>query len=374
MDALYSLALELAQNLKATPSNISRIATQTSAEAARWAFVQWELREKGHNKFARAAEMIFVREALEQATNERVAQYHASCFPGGQLVADLTAGIGGDLLALAARGPAVAYELDEERLECARWNLQAYGLKAELRLKDALEEKWDFEYAFADPGRREGGARIAKPEDYAPNPLLLAERMKRIKKGGIKLSPMNDDAFLEALGPRIEFVSYEGECKEALVWMGAETQPGRFAVLLDGKEPLWLQAGGSPPSVDEPGAYLYEADPAAIRAHCVGSLCAQHDLAVLGTSHGYLVGDQALRDPWLTSYEIVAAAKDVGDLGKRFKTESKAKAVVKSRVPGLDLAKVSRELKGFDPNLVAIAYPVGRSVRFLAARRMVTPG
>src|SRR5688500_1564819 len=115
MDAARQRALDLAEGQAATAPNIERVSREVGAEAARWAFLQWELRARARAKFARADEMLFTREALEQATHERVAEYHASRFPHDELVVDMTAGIAADLIALAKRGPAIGYELDSER-------------------------------------------------------------------------------------------------------------------------------------------------------------------------------------------------------------------------------------------------------------------
>src|SRR5689334_10841955 len=104
----------MAEGLHPTPSNISRVAEKFGADAASWAFSQQALKGEGGKKFAHAAQMIFEREALEQASHFDLAEYHASFFPYGEVVGDLCSGQGADLFAIAARGPAIGYEIDEE--------------------------------------------------------------------------------------------------------------------------------------------------------------------------------------------------------------------------------------------------------------------
>src|SRR5437016_14004934 len=90
-----ALALELSKGLADTASNIHRVGRETSVEASAWAFTQWALRKKAAGKgFPKAEVMLFTREALEQASHFSIARYHASCFPTGVLVGDLTCGIG----------------------------------------------------------------------------------------------------------------------------------------------------------------------------------------------------------------------------------------------------------------------------------------
>ena len=105
-------ALAALRDQAPTPKNLERAAREHGIEAARWAIGQWELRKKAVGKFKQAAEMLFTAEALEQSTHEAVAKWRASQFPEGALVADLTTGIGGDLIALAKRGPVLGFDLD----------------------------------------------------------------------------------------------------------------------------------------------------------------------------------------------------------------------------------------------------------------------
>lgn len=86
-------ALARAEGKAPTAANIAEVSRVVSAEDAAWAFTQWALRERARAKFPDADRMLFTREALEQATPYAVARYHASRFPAGVLVADLTAGI-----------------------------------------------------------------------------------------------------------------------------------------------------------------------------------------------------------------------------------------------------------------------------------------
>jgi hypothetical protein len=345
-------ALELAENLSPTASNIARIGAKTSPEAARWAFNQWELRTRAKAKFSRASEMLFVREALEQATHERVAEYHASLFPAGALVADLTCGVGGDLIALAARGPAIGFELDEDRAECARFNSNA-----EVRLEDSLTAEWNWDYAIADPARRVGGRRTLDPDQFEPNPQILADKMATLKLGLIKLSPLLPDSFLTSLGPGLEFVSYGGECREALVHCGQEANPGVRAVHVETGEKL--SAGEAPDQVDQPESYLYEADPALIRAHALGAL----GLKVLGESNGYLTGANLELSPWCKTYKVL----DHGSFDpKRVRTlVPGGVSAAKARAKGVDVPRIEKTLRRDSQGPVIALYEVGRSVRFV---------
>ena len=367
MDELRALALELAKDREPTPSNLSKVAGQTSVEAARWAFTQWELRRRARQKFARADELLFLREALEQATHEAVAAYHAERIrehAGDAIVADLTTGIGADLMALARGGAAIGFDLDSSRVELARHNLSTLGLAAIVSVGDSLKQPWTFRYAFADPARRVEGRRTLRLHEFSPHPAELALRMSNLSFGGMKLTPMLPDAELESLGPCLEFVSFGGECREALVWTGAMASAGRSAVKVEGRQRI-AATEATVRETDEVGQWLFEADPAAIRAHAIGELGRRHGLKGLGDSNGYLTGEELVESPWLTPYRVISSGK--GDLAKTrdaLRSLGAAKPVLKQRGAEQDLQKLAKAFPAFGSRKVAVAiWAVGKSLR-----------
>ncbi len=367
MDSLRGAALRAAEGRHATAAEIGRVAALTSPEAARWAFTQWGLRARAAAKYARASEMLFTREALEQATHEVVARYRASRFPAGAEVADLTCGIGGDLLALAARGPAVGYELDTERAACARHNLEVYGLTAEVHLADGLAAAQRHRYAIADPARRVAGRRTLDPTQFEPDPKTLATLMRGMELAALKLSPMLEDKYLEALGGSVEFVTHDGECREACVWLGAAAEAGRWAV--DAASGERLAATEMYGAVDDPGTYVFEADPAAIRAHALGTLAGALALEALGDSNGYLTGAQPVQSPWLRAYAVHGhGAWDLKRVGRLLDAGGWGTPVVKVRACRVEPETTRRALRRDGrPGAIVIAYPVGKQIRFCVA-------
>lgn len=365
MNPLYEHALKLSENRAATASAIADVARQTSPDAAQWAFSQWSLRKRGAAKFERAALMYFDREGMEMATHEAVAAYHASLFPPGELVLDLTVGLGADLIALAQRGPASGFELDATRAEYAMHNLAVYGVAAGIDVASSTDAS--SVYIYADPSRREGGKRTLDPTQFSPNPEKIMAEHKDAKLIVTKLSPMLPDLFLEALAPRLEFISFQGECREALVIGGSDAEPGRFAVQVETGERLGTSYDPTPQ--DEPDAYLHEADPAAIRAHTLGTLADRHGLRGLGDSNGYLTGPAPLESPWLRSYKVLYHGP--ADL-KKTKAElvrlGAATPVIKQRGVNQDIEALRKQLKqpGTNP-VVLILFPVGKSVRHILA-------
>lgn len=354
-------ALAAAEGLPPTATNISRLAEQYGAETASWAFHQWSLRERAKQKFCDARDMLFTQAGLEQASHERVASYHASRFPEAATVADLTCGIGADLIALAKRGPAVGFEIDPITAEYASHNLRK--LECEVVNADCLAADWNFEYAFADPSRRSEGTRTLDPSAFQPDPAVLSKRLRNLSFAGMKMSPMLSDEFLASLSPSIEFISYGWECREAMAWYGAGAPAGTFALKVETGERL--VSGGAAPTTEVPTEYFYEADPAAIRAHCLPAVCETVNAAKLGDSNGYLSGPELRQTAWARSYRVLEAGSfDIKRVRQLLKTRGGGTPEVKSRAK-LDTADLRRRLAtpGRARPVLAV-YAVKKSIRF----------
>ena len=337
-----------------------QLAKKYGDEAARWASLQVDLRKKARAKFVNADSMLFDREALEQATHEAVAKYHASCFPDGASVVDMTVGIGADLIALSTRGPVIGFELDSMRSDYARHNAPG----ADVRTSDGLEYALthDCPYIWADPDRRDSaGKRLNDPSAYEPDPALIpCDR----ELTGIKLSPLLFDEYLETVGDRIEFVSYRGECREAIAWSGKSVEPGFFCV--DAETGLKLPRHEVEDAVNNAYEVIFDSDPAAVRAHALGNF----GLPQLGDSPGYLTGQEVVSCPWLRAYEVLY--KESGDFKriKEFLRKNNLRVFeVKQRGAGIDPPTIIKQLKTEGDPVSLIAWRVEKSVRFAVARR-----
>ena len=189
------------------------------AELVRDACALVDARRRARDKFSRADDLWLDRKGLEQATAEAVARHKALRFP--EAVLDLCSGIGGDALALAARVPVEAVDLDPCAGQRLEWNAEVYGVasQVEARCADVTQCELDGRWLHLDPDRRTSGRKAVRLEDYVPGPDFLLAAMSRARGGAIKLSPAANfvGRFPDA---EIELISLDGECKEATVWFG----------------------------------------------------------------------------------------------------------------------------------------------------------
>ena len=294
-----------------------RLRQRVGSDHAQAALEMALLRQRAARKFSRAAEMFFTRDGLEQATAEPAAVHRAQRFSaaGVRAVADLGCGLGGDALALAASGLSVlAIDLDRLRAAMARANAGAYGVAERVLpvVANLIElPPLPVDAFFFDPARRtESGPRAAAArrlrsvDDYRP-PLSLIDRWRPVVGGGaVKVSPGIDYAELPE-GVEAEFVSLDGEVREAALWMGAlRTAATRRATLLPSGDTLTERDGDETAAIAEPRAYLYEPDGAVIRAHLVTQLASRLEAALIDPAIAYLTADRAQTTPFARCFPV----------------------------------------------------------------------
>ncbi len=295
MDA-HTLGLLLAPEgwalLRALPPYDERLALPLSERLRRdgldpelisAALTQSRLRAQARAKFADFADgMLFTQAGLEQATRLVVAARHARRYEaaGCTRVADLTCGLGGDAMAMAALGlDVLACDVDEAAAALATVNLRHFA-NAEVRHGDGLAlDLTGVDGVFADPARRTaGGTRRHDPAAYSPPLDAVLALREKVPALGVKVGPGIPHSALPA-DAEAQWVSVDGDVVEAGLWFGplAPDGPGRSALLLTDAGGRVLRAGadGVPVAPVGPvGEYLVEPDGAVIRAGLV-ALAAQ---------------------------------------------------------------------------------------------------
>ncbi len=199
---------------------------------------QTELREKARPKFSLAERMFFTRLGLEQATDEWVAGYKAGRFPMDQPMADFCCGIGGDLLALAARGRIWAVDKNQIARILARANLQAvlgnessidagsldflygdYGVRLDSFDVGNLVLSLNGITAWhIDPDRRPVGKRTTKVELHEPGPEVLQRLLSVCPNAAIKLAPAADLTEPFWADAELEWISRGRQCRQLIAW------------------------------------------------------------------------------------------------------------------------------------------------------------
>lgn len=300
------------------------------AELVTAALTQHELRLRARAKFARAGEMFFTRDGLEQASSEVVAGHRARRYAGLARVADLCCGIGGDLVALAAGHPVLAVDRDPLHLRMAQVNAEVHGVAGNVTavVADARDaDLTSVEAVFIDPSRRSGSGRLRAGISEPP----LGWCTSLAGRVGIKAAPGIAHEVIPP-GWELEFVAVGRELKEAVAWSPALATASRRATLLPVGSTLARPRGGKPDGeprtprpvgggtltgspadggpvpVRPPGEYLLDPNPAVTRAGLVRELALMTGTWQIDKQIAFLSAGAPVSTPFARTLRVIDSA------------------------------------------------------------------
>ncbi len=278
---------------------------------------------------------LFTRQSLEQATSPVIAKHHAERFRGCSHVLEICSGAGFDTAALAQAAERVTtIEADERLAEMARHNLSQQGItnvEVECGFAEEVCKRLDmnaFDGLWSDPSRRDmNGRRIQSPDEYAPS-LRWLQSIEIQGVGGVKIAPgVNCEAHHLAGDWQREWVGFENECREQVLWRGLEKGVLRDGTATlcssDGKFNQWkppekfsanLSANLSTAALwngDETllaGKFLLEPHGALIRTGHLATFFAEQEWMLFDEQIAYGIAvDKPSQSPWYRRFEIIEA-------------------------------------------------------------------
>ncbi|MFO1041186.1 MAG: class I SAM-dependent methyltransferase [Planctomycetaceae bacterium] len=353
----------------------SRLRRQFPDALVRAAMSLHELRKRAASKFTRSAEMWFDRRGMEQSTAEPVARHKARRFK--EAVWDLCSGIGGDSIALAEHCQVTAIDLNPASCLRTEWNADVYGVRDRLqtRCADVLALGEIGGLVHIDPDRRVGTeGKASRIENYVPGVPELLDLMSRCRGGAIKVGPASNFGG-KFPNTEIELISLSGECKEATVWFGelAGRQPFRATVLPSGEtisgHPLDAVAIQAPL-----GRYLFDPDPAVVRAGLTDLVAQQLGLNRLDGAEEYLTGDNLISSGFVQTFEVLAElANNEQALRAWLRTSDVGQVEIKCRHIPIQAETLRKRLPlpGNQRGVVIFARIGGKS-RIVCARRVAS--
>lgn len=347
---------------QATQNTLRKRYTNTALIAA--SMSQLELRQKAVRKFGKIAhQLFFTPAALEQASRKQVSKLHAKRLRHLNVttVYDLGCGIGAESLAFLRAGlRVIAYEIDPLTASYARENLrialellrakhpERHYPEPEVRCADAHSftavqildnpntktvpvtsaASAIHTAVFFDPARRTAGHRNTtrvQPADYSPHLdfiFAVADKLPTL----VKLGPgFQRDLIPESAAA--EWVSVNGEAVETLLTFTPLPPPtlhnakhppvagSRRATVIrkhSGADDTWRRSSlyaetDYPDATLAPlGNYLYEPDPAVIRARQIGQLARLLAAGQLSESIAYLTGNQLHHTDLAQCFRVLA--------------------------------------------------------------------
>jgi SAM-dependent methyltransferase len=352
-------------------ASLAKLQKHVDAVLAKAALETVILRRKARTKFSRADSMYFTRAGLEMASSEIISRYRAARFEPFARVADLCCGIGGDTIGLSVGASLVlaptvtAVDIDPLHLAMAQPNLAAYGLHASFIQADltATPPPETADAFFFDPGRRADGRRQFSIRHYHP-PLSLIDSWLP-KPLGVKISPGVQLDELAGYDCEIEFISLDGELKEAVLWFGPLKTAARRATLLARDSILSLiPSSPLPPPLSPPLAFLYEPDPALLRAGLVKELAAQISASQLDPDIAYLTSETLTPTPFARAFAIEAHLPfSQKRLREKLRAMNVGRITVKKRGSPVEVDEFARslKLKGDEERIVFLTHVGGKA-------------
>ncbi len=270
--------------------------------------------------------------ATEQCSGEATARFKASLIASGEIVADLTGGLGVDLSFLCSQARSAVYvDRDESLCEAARYNFRRLGMPPTEIIHGDLQHHWPniihngATVLYIDPARRDRkdkNKRVFALEDCEPAlPALVSEIRDYCRANGskpptmlFKVSPMLDiKSILQELSgiSEIHILSHRNEVKELLLVLRPETAPKTaddVPIMVsdlhsDGTVKYQFQGtrrqdAASGIEYSAPKSYLHEPAGGVMKSGLFRLLSAQFGILPLGANSHLFTSDEILENPF----------------------------------------------------------------------------
>ena len=319
-----------------------------------------QLLQKKVPQWAENEDLLFpVHLSIEQCSSEAAAKYKAGLLDG-QTFADLTGGLGIDTFYISQHFQQTDYvEMQTELCDLARHNFAI--LKADVKVlnetaEDYLKRCEPKDCIFIDPARRdEHGRKTVSISDCTPDVAALQDLLRqKAKRVLIKLSPMLDiSKALEELChvKEVHVVAVANECKELDFIMERDYQGEVHFVcvnLMTNQQELCFtmaeERNSTTRLADGVMKYLYEPNPALMKAGCFKLLTACFDVYKLHRNSNLYTSDRLILDFPGRVFEV----QDWAPYNKKVKSTLLAdvkKASVAVRNFPLSVAELRKNLK-----------------------------
>ncbi|HEX2772217.1 MAG TPA: methyltransferase domain-containing protein [Micromonosporaceae bacterium] len=329
------------------------------ADLAAAALTQAELRRRAVGKFGPdATRMLFTRTGLEQATRRVVADRRAARLwrAGVRTLADLGCGLGADAIAAARAGIRVyAVEADPVTAAMAAVNAEAAGVSDRLTVECGDATRYDVsgvDAAFCDPARRRAGTgrRVFDPAAFSPSWNFVTALAQRVPRTVVKVAPGLDHALIPP-GAEAEWVSVAGDLVEATLWCGPLADAPRRATVLASDEAAEDVAGltgtGSARApVGRVGRFLFDPDPAVVRAHLVAEFGSTVDGMLADPSIAYVYADRAVPTPLARCLAVTDAMPfSLKRLRAALRERNVGRLEILKRGSAVDVERLRRDLR-----------------------------
>ena len=245
---------------------------------------------------------------LEQSTALKVAQFRATVIKGHTLC-DCTGGMGVDTVAFSSSFNSVMYcEIDESRALLFQHNLKVLNINnIDIRVSDSIKLlgsiQKKFDWLFIDPARRNNsGKRFISLEECSPNIIENIDLFLNSSNNiAVKISPAFEiDELLKKIDniSKVFVISLDREVREILFTIEKDVKFDGTEVVIINENTITRHKVNKNIQLDITNEfkYLYEPDPAIIKARAVDSYGNEFNLKRLSINSQFLISNVLMKE------------------------------------------------------------------------------
>jgi 16S rRNA G966 N2-methylase RsmD len=301
-------------------------------------------RIKAREKFGEIAEKLYFDEiGLRYSTPRVVAEYRADRLRC-ESIADISCGIGAQLLFFAMKcGKVYGVEIDRRRALLARLNARVLNLgNVEIIEGDALSNEvvkklGDAEVVFSDPARPPQ-ENLRTLESLKPNPILVHEIYRSItQKIAFELPPQLPPERIQLVGEK-EYTSFNFRLNRLALYTGELAECKVSAISLPSRERVRDEDEEiEVERASKLGSLIYEVDPAVVKAkllpNLLGKLSFPAKIVCLG-KRTLLTSDEVVNSEFLRRYSVLKELRfEIGALRDSLRELNAGKVTLRFSLP-----------------------------------------
>jgi hypothetical protein len=344
-----SLVLQVEEDFRERKNALSinkALRKKTTPVRAAIVIEQALLRIRGLKKFACADQMFFTRRGLEQSTSLQIARYKATHFRGLKNVADICCGVGGDLIALAARAVSgistVGIDADELTAAIAGHNLVGVGLFNATVRHQTFEatDLAEFDGIHIDPDRRTK-SRTVRGDFFQPKLSEVYAALAGDQTVAIKVAPATPVHDSMPSSVQREWIGDNRECKQQVLWSGPKTPKPHTttATMVANSGKVFTYSADSKRVQEERlasaavmGDSIFEPHAVVLASGLISPLAEDVGLKPVSGFADYLTGSLIQKTPLLSEYKIAEMLKmDLRQISAALRELKVGEIIVKKR-------------------------------------------
>lgn len=307
--------------------------------------------KKALSKHSQAAKLHYRDEDLRWATHELAAEYRAQRLKCKTIV-DIGCGIGFQSFAFAKTCKKVyAIEIDKEKIKLAEKNAMILGWKniefihGDALSGNVLKQLKNVDIVFCDPER--------SPEERKRNVATIKPSIPELLR---KYGALTGNIAIE-FPPQIteipfdceqEYLSIDGALNRLTLYFGDLKRCERSAVILPGKEKVCSAEEATLKETDTLSEYLYEADPAVVKADLLAELSEETGAELYGEGKAvFFTSDKKVKSPFFkNTFKVVdMCAQEEQEIITALQKHKAGKVILRMPVDPSEYWKIRKKME-----------------------------